>query len=301
MKASTVFSRSVRSATPVQWAIGSGTVGLLSAVATAVPVTGFLETDSALGRLAWLVSGVIIALVGGAVSAKLVTVRDSRFPDHPDALLEMLKGLRFASEKENDIRGSIAATDATARQSQNRQCLKVYLSEFEKSLSAAWSESRFGDSTPVEIVVMRRAHDGYMTVAAWTDKRPTSLPKRQDNPQFYENTEAAKRYREYVDRSLRAPIHLIGDVSKHEGYDHFGRDQLLRTNSTALFPLYDSQSKCWGFVAATARGRTGMFDEGDRKFWEAAWSLWEPPIVRCISGHDREGSLLDEGQPTYDR
>ena len=49
---------------------------------------------------------------------------------------------------------------------------------------------------------------------------------------------------------------------------------MLRTNSTALFPLYDSSSTCWGSRSRTARNRVDMFSDSDRRFWDGVWDLW---------------------------
>ena len=75
---------------------------------------------------------------------------------------------------------------------------------------------------------------------------------------------------------------IIADVSKDPTYDHFGRDPALRTNSTALLPLYDSDSHLHGFVAITARQRVNLFRDEDRGFWEEVWRMWEPNLLRHV-------------------
>lgn len=291
------LARAVQSASQRQWTVLTAALTLTSAVLTAVPVALMVEADSWKGRLVGVVLALLLAGVGAAVAGRLVVIRDSRFPDHPGALLRFLEGLRFASDQENELLLTANGSTDEQRRELIAQAMKVYLFEFEKALSSSWSEERFGEATQVEVVLMRRGDDKHVTVAAWTSKRPTSLARRSKQPDFYEQTEAAKRYREYVDASRRAPILLIGDISSYPGYDHFGRDPLLRTNSTALFPLYDSASTCWGFVAATARNRVDMFSDKDRRFWEGVWALWSGPITRCLLQYQATGISLDEGRP----
>lgn len=290
------LARAVQSASQRQWTVLTAMLTLISAVLTALPVTLILESESWPGRVVGVLLALALAGVGAWVAGHLVVIRDSRFPDHPGALLKFLQGLKFASDKENDLLLTADCDSDEQRRALMTQAVKVYLFEFEKALSSSWSEERFGEATQVEVVLMRRADDGHVTVAAWTSKRPTSLARREARPDFYEQTEAAKRYREYVDASRRAPILLIGDISSYPGYDHFGRDPVLHTNSTALFPLYDSSSTCWGFVAATARNRVDMFSNEDRRFWDGVWELWSGPIIRCLLEHQATGISIDEGR-----
>lgn len=293
------LSRAVQTASLRQWTVVTTALMLTSAVITSAPVAIVITATSWEARSVGIGLALFLAAAGAWLSGYLAQIRDSRFPDHPDALLKILDGLKFASDKENELRLTSKYETAKQRRECSIQSLKVYLFEFEKALSSSWSEERFGEATPVEVVFMTRGDDGHVTVAAWTTKRPTSLERRSTQPDFYEQTEAAKRYREYVDVSRRAPILLIGDISSYSGYDHFGRDPVLHTNSTALFPLYDSSSTCWGFVAATARNRVGMFNDEDRRFWDGVWDLWSGPIVRCIFEHKATGSSVDEGRVTH--
>lgn len=288
------LARAVQSTSQRQWTILSAALTLLSAVLTALPVTLILDAETWRPRIVGVILALLLAGLGAWIAGHLVGIRDSRFPDHPGALLKFLQGLKFAADQENELLLTADWQTDGQRRELMAQALKIYLFEFEKALSSSWSEERFGEATQVEVVLMRRADDGYVTVAAWTSKRPTSLVRREQRPDFYEQTEAAKQYREYVDLSRRAPILLIGDISSYPGYDHFGRDPLLRTNSTALFPLYDSSSTCWGFVAATARNRVEMFSDADRRFWEGVWELWSGPIVRCVL--EREATVSSPGE-----
>jgi hypothetical protein len=90
--------------------------------------------------------------------------------------------------------------------------LKAVLRALEDVLSEAWSKKRFGERTNLEVVVMNRAADGYVTVAAWATNRPLSLERRVVDPTFYKKTEAATLYWSYGDTGTRAPIHIIADV-----------------------------------------------------------------------------------------
>ncbi len=172
--------------------------------------------------------------------------------------------------------------------------IKLYLRALEDVLSHAWSEQRFGSATELEVVLMNKADDGHVTVGAWAHKRPRSLDQRDGNVAFYDRTEAAGLYRKYDDAGLRAPIHIIADVSKHRDYDHFGRDPRIRTNSTVLFPIYDTNSQLFGFIAITARNRADLFEDPDREFWTEVWNLWEQHFVRNIRLYESVGGTLNE-------
>jgi hypothetical protein len=197
-------------------------------------------------------------------------------------------------EEENSLVGGSDYRDVRKIRTRALMGIKLYLRALEDVLSHSWSEERFGATTELEAVIMNKAQDGYVTVGAWAHNRPRSLNLRAQNPAFYDKTEAAKLYRKFDDVGVRAPIHIIPDISRSPNYDHFGRDPSIRTNSTALFPIYDRQSRLHGFVAVTARNRVGLFDDRDRAFWKEVWSLWEPHFVRNVVAFESTGQALDE-------
>jgi hypothetical protein len=242
---------------------------------------------------------VIVALLGAAAAATggLTSVREAKFPDHPEVALAMIRAIETALTDENamNLKSPAEPDEAIARE-MSLQATKLYLSRFQAVLAEQWSTLRFGETSNVEVVLMKRASDGEVTVASWATRKPMSLQRRIDDPKFYANTEAAKLYRSHVDLGLRAPIHLIPDISEYPNYDHLGRDATLRTNSTALFPIYDSDSNFYGFAAVTARNRVNMFRESDRDFWTEAWKMWEPHLVRNISNYERRGYFLEEAR-----
>lgn len=277
------------------WAAASALANLLAITLTTVVVTLLVADPDTTHRVLYGLLGVAMIGLTAWLTAVATRVREAQFPKHPSVVLDMLRALSAAGRRENELRRELQnQPSASKRRATALLSLKTYLAALEGVLSDAWSRDVFGAATPVEVVLMKRAADGEVTVACWATSRPTSLDQRRTKPAFYTDTEAAKLYRKYVDKSVRSPILLIPDISKYESYDHFGRDPRLRTNSTALFPLYDMNSACHGFVAATARNQAGMFREDDREFWNEAWRLWETDLLRCIVDYEATGQLLDE-------
>jgi len=273
------------------WAFRFGAANVLTVFATTAVVTWMLEVEPWWQRVLLFVVALTLCLLSAALLASASSIRESRFPRYPEIILAMTRRISSTQRLEQ---GNTVVSGVQRVRTAAVGDLKLYLCALEDLLAGAWSQERFGGRSSLEVVVMNRAVDGFVTVAAWANTRPLSLPMRASVPSFYENTEAAKLYRKYDDVGVRAPVHLIADVSLHSGYDHFGRDPRLRTNSTALFPIYDSQSRLHGFVAVTARERAGLFEEADRDFWTEAWSLWEPHLLRQILRYEATGALFAE-------
>lgn len=279
-----------------RWAFATATVNLLTVTVTTVVVTRLVLDENSWHRAGYVLLSLVMVGLSAWLMATATKIREARFPKNASVILEMIRALASTARRENDFRASLRSEvdDSHARRVAI-STLKLYLTAMQDIFSNAWSTKVFGHSTSVEVVLMKRAQDGEVTVASWATTRPTSLDQRRAKPDFYANTEAAKLYRKYVNNGTRSPILLIADISKYEDYDHFGRDATLRTNSTALFPLYDSTSNCHGFVAVTARNRAGMFAPQDRDFWDEVWRMWEPSLVRCIIDFEATGQhLLDE-------
>ncbi|MFI6663045.1 hypothetical protein ACIBL8_47080 [Streptomyces sp. NPDC050523] len=278
-----------------RWVFATAAANTLTAVLGTAIVTLLLADKSTPRRIIYGLVGVMILLASAWLLGSATKIREAEFPKNADIVLGMIRAISKASRRENEwrvaLRSQVTAED---RRRTLIRALKTYMAELEEVLSKSWSTRRFGETTPVEVVLMKKASDGQVTVASWATTRPTSLDQRVGKPEFYNGTEAARLYRKYVDRGTRSPILLISDISKYEDYDHFGRDPSLRTNSTALFPLYDSDSHCHGFVAVTARNRAGMFRVEDRPFWDEVWTLWEPNLVRCVVDFEATGEVLDE-------
>lgn len=272
------------------WAVRFGLANLLSVFLTTALVSLFLNAKTPAGKIFTLAGAILVAGGAAYLLAQATSLREARFPKYPDIVLAMTRALSRAIRQESSQQPALSP-DAIKRSSIDD--LKSYLRALEDVLAISWSRRRFGEQTTLEVVLMNRAADGYVTVAVWANNRPLSLDRRDRDPQFYEKTEAAKLFREFGDNGVRAPIHIISDVSKYSGYDHFGRDSSLRTNSTALFPIYDSDSRLHGFIAVTARERTGLFREEDRAFWSEVWEMWEPHLLRHILRYE---SLAD-GSP----
>lgn len=277
------------------WAAITAATNILTVFLTTILVTLLVQTGSASTRFVYIGAALFIVVVSAGLLAAATSLREARFPQNPEIILKMLRAISAALAEENsEVAKLDAEQPADVRRSAAMRNVKVFLRAFEDVLSHSWSELRFGGTTELEAVIMNKGPDGYVTVGVWTRKRPRSLDKREVNPQFYDRTEAAKLYRRYDDAGVRAPIHIIPDVSKHVDYDHFGRDPSIRTNSTILFPLYSTESRLFGFVAITARNRAGLFDESDRRFWNEVWSLWEQHIVRNILLFESAGGTLSE-------
>ena len=289
------FRKLALESSPTHWATATATANLLTIVASTVMVTLLVLDKNWWHRVGYAVLTLLLVGLSAWLIARATQIREARFPKNAPVVLEMLRVLASTAKRENDLRSALkAGVDANQRRRVAIHSLKIYLSAIEDILSNAWSTKVFGQATPVEVVLMKRAADNEVTVACWANTRPTSLDQRSGRPTFYANTEAAKLYRKHVDNNVRSPILLISDISKYDDYDHFGRDATLRTNSTALFPLYDITSVCHGFVAITARNRAGMFSPDDRDFWDEVWRMWEPNLVRCIADFEATGQLLDE-------
>jgi hypothetical protein len=273
------------------WTVRFAAANLLAVFLTTVMVTKLVDSDTWSSQAIYLGLAVVVAGLSAYLLALTTSIRESRFPQYPEVVLEMLREISTAMRLENSRPVAMSAEGVRASAIAD---LKLYLRALEDVLADAWSQKRFGDRTDIEVVLMNRASDGYVTVAAWANNRPLSLDRRVDVPTFYDKTEAAILYRNYGDVGTRAPIHILPDISKHPGYDHFGRDPRLRTNSSALFPLYDTESKLHGFVAVTARRRTNLFREEDRQFWTEVWALWEPHILRQVLRYEATGAPFGE-------
>ena len=271
------------------WAATTALTNLLSVVLTTVLVTFAMTSTSTIKQWASGLAAVIVLGLLTWLSTVVTAIRDARFPKYAPMVLEMIRVVSEANVRENEIIQNDTQSGPAI--------LRNYLNAFQTVLGTQWSDKRFGDSTHVEVVLMNRAPDGQVTVAAWALRKPLSLARREANSEFYKDTEAAKLYHSHIDRHLRAPILLIRDISKHKDYDHFGRDISLRTNSTALFPVYDAESNFYGFVAVTARNRLDMFSNDDQDFWEESWNLWEPHFVRAIRGAGLGPKLIADAVP----
>lgn len=280
-----------------KWVALTTLVNLASGVGVAILIRCIFNTGTVSSRVLYVLVIVSVLVAAAAATGGLSSVREAQFPVHPEVVRAMIRSVEAALIQENVLFAKVPIeADTRTRQDMSLQAVKLYLSQFQSVLAEQWSTLRFGEVSNVEVVLMKRASDGEVTVACWASRKPMSLQRRIDNPQFYENTEAAKLYREHVDRRLRAPIHLIPDISQYANYDHLGRDDSLRTNSTALFPIYDTDADFYGFVAVTARNRINMFKASDRDFWAAAWSMWEPHFVRHISAYEKNGDVIEEAR-----
>jgi hypothetical protein len=280
-----------------RWIFATATANLLAVLLTTIFVSILLADHKWMHRLGYSLAAAALLGSSAALTAVGTRIRETRFPKHATVVLSMMRAISSTARRENELRASLTNDpDGIERRRMPLSALKMYMTEMEEVISDSWSTHRFGETTPVEVVLMKKAADGEITVASWATTRPTSLDQRKLRPDFYNGTEAAKLYRRFVERGTRSPILLISDISTYKDYDHFGRDPSLRSNSTALFPIYDSHSKCHGFIAVTARNRAGLFREEDRGFWIDAWRLWEPHIVRCIVDFEATGQVLDEEQ-----
>ena len=264
------------------WVALQAVLTLVAVLLTTVFVTVFVEAETRGGRALLALGALTVIVLHGYLTAVMNTAREARFPRHPQMVLSMTRAVVEAMATENRRIASNVAQSADAIALVAIGQIELYLAAIERAISQAWSQQQFGEATQLEVVLMTKARDGHVTVAAWASNRPRSLELRSADPSFYGNTEAAKLYRAHDDQGRRAPVWIIPDVSKDPTYDHFGRDPSIRTNSTALLPLYDSESRLHGFVAITARRRVNLFREEDRGFWEEVWRLWEPNLLRHV-------------------
>lgn len=295
--ANKVISRLAAKLSKRQWIVLTTLVNLSSGVGVAVLLRCLWNTGNLSSQVLYMLAVLVLLAAVAWFTGTLSSFREAQFPVHPEVVLAMIRSVDSALIEENALYSKLPHNADTAIQlNMALQATKLYLSRFQSVLAEQWSTLQFGETSSVEVVLMKRGNDGEVTVACWASKKPMSLQRRVENPKFYENTEAAKLYREYVDLRLRAPILLIPDISKYPNYDHLGREATLRPNSTALFPIYDSDANFYGFVAVTARNRVNMFSDADRDFWEATWKMWEPHLVRHIFGYERHGDVIDEAR-----
>jgi len=273
------FGAWIRGQSTSRWLAFQAVQNLVNVVLTTVFVTLALSAKSGLNQFVfWALSiiAVILLVVLAGLSSKL---REAIFPENPRMVLSMIRAVADAMIDDNKHPQPTIKPESTAG-IQERIC--IYLRAFRNVIAQSWSIDRYGETTNMDVVIMTRAEDGFVTIGAWAGVKPVSLSSRIKNPQYYENTEAAKLYRQYIDNGTRAPILIIPNVSECHGYDHFGRDSLIRTKSTMLLPLYDSTSFLHGFVAVTTSKRENIFREEDRGFWQETWRLWEPQLVRHL-------------------
>ncbi len=269
----------IRGQSTSRWLVFQAIQNLTNVVLTTVLVTSAISADKAWSKVLFWVLAAAAVLLLSALAGKLGKIREATFPDHPQMVLSMTRAVADAMTDENKLAQPNSLRERVA---DARKRIDIYLKAFRRVIAETWSIEQYGQTTEVDVVIMTRAEDGYVTVGAWAGDKPLSLASRLENPRYYENTEAAKLFRQYVDNRKRAPILIIPDVSKYSDYDHFGRDASLWTKSTILLPLYDNESSSHGFVAVTARKRTGLFREEERGFWQEAWRLWEPQLIRQI-------------------
>lgn len=268
------------------WVFWQSALNLIALLITTWLVTWLIADDiGARTRILLGAGSVVVIAIHAWFTASIDTVRDERFPLHPSLVLNMIRASSKAVTQDNQRPLAAGATPDT-RASHAIAGIELYLKAIEETVKKEWSGGRFGDDALAEAVLMTRAQDGYVTAAAWGGVRPRSLDGRRANQRVYENTEAAKLYRKYDDVHTRAPVWIVPDAMHEASYDHLGRDAALRTKSTVLLPLYDSNSRLHGFVAITSRLRENAFRAGDEGFWKEIWQLWEPSIMRHVLALD---------------
>jgi GAF domain-containing protein len=159
--------------------------------------------------------------------------------------------------------------------------MAAFMRAVQRAISQQWSEARFGSSTQTEVVLMTKSlRDNQMTCASWAVRRPYSLAAREDDPTVYNETEAARMYRNA--EQARVGTRLIADTAApRSDYEFLNQSESERIRSTVLHPVYDPNSELIGVIVAHTN-RPNVFRPEDTDFWTALLRLVEPHIARRI-------------------
>jgi hypothetical protein len=224
-----------------------------------------------------------IVFVAGAVAYFWIAlvaarVRDRIFPKHPSSVLALQRELGDALASENQLIGE--PRGRTKRQ-RHAEGMAIFMRAMQRAISQEWSEARFGSATQTEVVLMTKSlRDDEMTCASWAVRTPYSLANRENDPTVYNETEAARMYREA--ECGRVGTRLIADTLRPgSDYEFLNQSETERIRSTVLHPVYDPNSELIGVIVAHTN-RPNVFRPEDKDFWSALLRLVEPHVARRI-------------------
>jgi len=260
------------------WIVVQSVLGLLAGTGLTLIVDELTMTHAWRTR-----AGLGFALVVGAVlyfwiALVAARVRDRIFPKHPSTVLALQRELGDALAAENQL---IAEPGGRTRKQGHVEAMEIFMRAVQRPISQQWAEARFGSSTQTEVVLMTKSlRDRELTCASWAVRRPFSLAAREADTMLYNETEAARMYREA--EYGRVGTRLIGDtVEPDSDYEFLNRSETERIRSTVLHPVYDPNSELIGIIVAHTN-RPNIFRPEDKDFWTALLRLVEPHIARRI-------------------
>jgi GAF domain-containing protein len=265
--------------------LGGGAWIVLQSVLALVAVAGADLIINALSKHhTWeaRVALAVVLVVGAAayfwVALVAARVRDRVFPKHPSSVLALQRELGEALASENQL---IAEHRGRTKKQRHAEGMAIFMRAVQRAISQEWSEARFGSATQTEVVLMTKSlRDDQMTCASWAVRRPYSLADRENDPTVFNETEAARMYRE-ADRG-RVGTQLIADTLRPgSDYEFLNQTESERIRSTVLHPVYDPNSELIGVIVAHTN-RPNVFRPDDKDFWTALLRLVEPHVARRI-------------------
>lgn len=248
------------------WVLSNAVLAAVALVAGEILLSAAIDARTRWGAIALYGVLATASLAYFLVLAALTWVREARFPDHPELVLDlreaMLVARRELSSKEVE---DLAAGRGVDAKPSIGLLLKALHSEVERHLSDRW----FGDGAEFEAVFMTRSlEDGKVLPAAWAVRTPRSLHELEADPDRYEQTEAARSYREDDDGD-RVPTRVIEDTGGEKlDYDFVSNNEKGRIRSTVLKPCYSGASRLLGFIVIHSN-RRNAFKADETLFWDA--------------------------------
>lgn len=265
--------------------LGGGTWIVLQSVSALVAVAGAGLIINELpkhhtweARLALAVVLILGAVAYFWIALVAARVRDQIFPKHPSTVLALQRELGDALAVENQL---IVEHGGRGKKQRHAEAMASFMRAVQRAITQQWTEARFGSATQTEVVLMTKSlRDDQMTCASWAVRRPYTLADRESDPTVYNETEAARMYRDA--EHGRVGTRLIADTLQPESdYEFLSQSESERIRSTFLHPVYDPNSELIGVIVAHTN-RANVFRPQDKDFWTALLRLVEPHVARRI-------------------
>ena len=260
------------------WIVLQSVLALLAVTGAEVIVTELSEAHSWKARVVLVAVLVVGALTYFWIALAAARVRDRIFPKHPSTVLALQRELGDALASENQL---IAQPAGRTKKQRHADGMAIFMRAVQRAIGHQWSEARFGSATQTEVVLMTKSlRDNEMTCASWAVRRPYSLADRENDVTVYNDTEAARMYREAA--GGRVGTRLIADTGRPDSdYEFLNQSENERIRSTVLHPVYDPGSELIGVIVAHTN-RSNVFRPEDKDFWTALLRLVEPHVARRI-------------------
>jgi GAF domain-containing protein len=261
-----------------RWILFQSVIAVLAVSAGDVIVNELSKPHSWWTRAALAAALLVGAIAYFWIALAAARVRDRVFPKHPSTVLALQRELSDALTAENQL---IADRRGRTKKERHAEGMAIFMRAVQRAISQQWTELRFGSATQTEVVLMTKSlRDGEMTCASWAVRRPYSLASRETDPTVYNETEAARMYRQA--REQRVGSRVIADTAEPGStYEFINESESERIRSTALHPVYDPESELIGVLVAHTN-RPNVFRSEDLDFWTALLRLVEPHIARRI-------------------